>query len=58
MWKTKTSTTPVVVGALGVTTKDFEKWMKELPGDDRGAEVQKIALMGTAHILRKVLSVS
>jgi hypothetical protein len=56
MWKTTTSVIPIVVGALGVTTKDFEKWIHEIPGDINGAEVQKIALMGTAHILRKVLS--
>jgi len=48
----KVQVVPVVIGALGNVTKDFDKWMEKfgIPGDVR--VVQK-----TARILRKVLEV-
>ena len=55
MWKMKTKVTPVVIGALGIISKDFENYIKDIPGAIDGREAQKIALLGTAHILRKVL---
>ena len=55
MWKTKTKVIPVVIGALGVMSKDFEGYVKEIPAKMNNQEIQKIALMGTAHILRKIL---
>ena len=57
MWKFKTTVIPVVVGALGVLSKDFETAVELIPGNICAKEVQKIALMGTAHILRKILSI-
>ena len=56
MWKMKAVVVPVVVGALGIMSKDFEKYLKELPSDVSSKQIQKIALLGTAHILRKILS--
>jgi hypothetical protein len=55
MWNMKAKTIPVVIGALGLVSKDFEANLKEIPGKISESEVQKISLMGTAHILRKVL---
>ena len=55
MWKTKTKVISVVIGALGVMSKDFEGYVKEIPAKMNNQEIQKIALMGTAHILRKIL---
>ena len=55
MWRMRTKVTPVVVGALGIITKDFEKYIEEIPGEINIIEVQKIAMLGTAHILRKAL---
>ena len=57
MWRMRTRVIPVVVGALGVITKDFEALIKEIPGNVDGKEIQKVALLGTAHILRKTLSI-
>ena len=57
MWKMNTEILPVVIGALGVITKDLEENLRKIPGGVRGKEIQKIALMGTAHILRKILSI-
>ena len=55
-WRLKTKTVPVIVGALGVTNKSSPKYAKEIPGNISSAEIQKIALLGTARILRKALS--
>ncbi|CAH2018260.1 unnamed protein product, partial [Acanthoscelides obtectus] len=33
MWKTKTRTVPVIIGALGTATMSFKNNIKELPGD-------------------------
>ena len=58
MWKVETKVVPIVVGALGTITKDFEKYVKMLPDNISIEEIQKIALLGTAHILRKTLSIT
>ena len=46
----KTEIIPVVVGALGMITKGFEKLIKEIPGKINPWEIQKTALLGTTHI--------
>ena len=51
----KTKVFPVVVGALGTLRKDFAKEVELIPGRPNVSEIQKISLLGTAHILRKVL---
>ena len=56
MWDLKTTIVPVVVGALGAIKKDTQKHIDQLPGAPSLRELQKITLMGTAHILRKALS--
>jgi hypothetical protein len=57
MWGTKTTTIPVVIGALGLVKKRIEKYTDKIPGNINIHEVQKIALLGTAYILRRVLSI-
>lgn len=57
MWKTKTKVIPVVVGALGTTSTEFIKHLDRLPFKVCPDQIQKITLLGTAHILRKVLSI-
>ena len=57
MWKMKKPTLPVVIGALGVIKKGMRLTVEKIPGTITIEELQKIALMGTAHILRKVLSI-
>ena len=48
---------PVIVGALGLMRKGIDKSLEKLPGKIRHEEIQKIVLLGTAHIIRKVLSI-
>ena len=52
----KTVTIPVVIGALGITKKGTKKHLEKIPWNLNLAEMQKIALTGTANILRKTLS--
>ena len=46
---------PTVVGALGAITTQFEKCVKEVGIETLVEHVQKIALLGTAKVLRLVL---
>ena len=56
MWKMKTKTIPVILGALGMIIKGTQKYVSEIPGNLSLAEIQKIVLNSTAHILRRALS--
>ena len=56
IWKLKTKTIPVVIGALGVIKKGTQNFIDQIPGKPSLQEMQKIVLTSTAHILRKVLS--
>lgn len=57
MWGMKVKTVPIVVGALGMIKKHMNKNIEDIPGSLTLHTVQKIALLGTAHILRKTLSI-
>ena len=57
MWNMKTIVIPVIIGNLGMIRKTSEKWIEQLPGTSNLEMLQKITLLGTAHILRKVLSI-
>ena len=58
MWKMETSTVPVAVGALGLITKGLSKYINQIPGHVNVDMVHKIVLLGSAHILRKTLSIT
>jgi hypothetical protein len=56
MWNVKTKKViPVIIGATGTVSKAFRKYVSNIPGKREVKELQKTALLGTAHILRKVL---
>ena len=55
MWNVKTKVIPVIIGATGTISKSFRKYVNNIPGDHEVKELQKTAILGTAHILRKVL---
>ena len=46
----------IIIGALRVIKKGMRSTVEKIPGTINMEELQKIALMGTAHLLRKVLS--
>jgi hypothetical protein len=55
MWNVKTRVIPVITGVTGTVSKSFRKYMSTIPGNHDFRELQKIVILGTAHILRKVL---
>jgi hypothetical protein len=46
---------PVIIGATGTISKSFTKYVINISGKHEVKELQKTAILGTAHILRKVL---
>ena len=56
MWKVKTRVIPVIIGATGNISKSFRKYISNIPGNHEVKELQETAILGTAHILRKVLT--
>jgi hypothetical protein len=57
MWKTSTKVIPIVIGALGASHRTID-WIALLGCDRRKFEIiQQTALLGSANILRKVLSI-
>jgi len=56
MWNVKTKVIPVIIGATGTVSKSFRKYVINMPGKHEVKELQKTAILGTAHILRKVLT--
>ena len=55
LWHLKATRLSVVISALGIVAKTVLNHIFQIPGSSL-TELQKITLMGTAHILRKVLS--
>jgi stalled ribosome rescue protein Dom34 len=55
MWNVKTQVTPVIIGAPGTISKSFRKYLRSIPGKHDIKELQKTAILGTAHTLREVL---
>jgi len=55
MWNVKTKVIPVIIGATGTISKSFRKYVSNISGKHEVKDLQKTAILGTAHILRKVL---
>jgi hypothetical protein len=56
MWNVKAGMIPVIIGATGTISKSFRKYVSSIPGNHEVRELEKTAILGTAHILRKVLT--
>jgi hypothetical protein len=56
MWNLKTRVISVIIGATGTISKSFRIYVSNIPGNHEVRELQKTAILGTAHILRKVLT--
>ena len=52
----KVRTIPIIIGALGTATSGIEEYLKLISPNIQFNMVQKIALLGTAHILRNFLT--
>ena len=55
MWNVKTNVISVIIRATGTTSKLFRKYLSNTPGRYKIKKIQKTAILGTAHILWKVL---
>jgi len=55
MGNVKTKVIPVIIGATGTISKSFRKYVSNIPGKHEIKELQKTAILGTAHIFQKVL---
>jgi hypothetical protein len=56
MWNVKTKVIPVIIGATVTISKSFRKYVSNMPGNHEVKELQKTAILGSAHIFRKVLT--
>jgi len=55
MWNVTTKVIPVKRGATGTISKSIRKYVSNISGKHEVKKLQKTAILGTAHILRKVL---
>jgi hypothetical protein len=55
MWNVKTNVISVTKGSTGTISKSFRNYLSNVPGKHTIKELQKIATLGTAHILWEVL---
>ena len=56
MWNVITKVIPVTIGATGTISKSFRKYVSNILGHHEVKELQKTTILGTAHVLRKVLT--
>jgi hypothetical protein len=54
MWNLKTTVIPVITGAIGTISETFRKYLGEHAGKHIN-ELQQTAILGAAHLLRKVV---
>jgi hypothetical protein len=55
MWNLMCSIIPVITGATGIVTRSLSKNLEAVPGKHSIVSLQKTAILGTSHIIRKVL---
>ena len=55
MWNVKTRVIPVIIGATGTISKLFGKYVSDIQENHDIKELQKTAILGSAHILQKAL---
>ena len=57
MWDKETLIVPIIIGVLGSISNDLECNLNKLDISYNVGTLQKSGLLGTANILRKVLSI-
>jgi len=55
MWDVKAKVIPVIIGVTGTISKSLGQYLSNITGKHEIRELQKIALLGTAHLLWTVL---
>ena len=54
-WNLKFTIIPVIIGATGIVTRSLRKNMEAVPGKHSIDSLQKTGILGTSHIIRKLL---
>ena len=57
LWNKKVEVKPVIIGETRIVDKNIKKYVRRIPGCHNIYSLQRSAILGTAHILRKVLSI-
>jgi hypothetical protein len=55
MWNLKCTVIPAIIGAIGIVTKNLRENLEAIPGKHSTDSLQKTAVLGTSHIIQKVL---
>jgi hypothetical protein len=55
IWNLKYTVIPVIIGVTGIVTKNLKKNLEAIRGKQSIESLQQTAVLGTAHIIRKVL---
>jgi hypothetical protein len=55
MWNLKCTVIPDIIGATAIVTKILRKNLEAVPGKYSIDSLQQTVLLGTSHIIRKVL---
>jgi hypothetical protein len=55
MWNLKSTIILVITGATGIVTRSVRKNLEAIPRKHSIDSLQKTAILGTSHIIRKVL---
>ena len=55
MWNLKCTIIPVIIKVTGIVTRSLRKNLVAVPGKHSIDSLQKTAILGTSHIIRKVL---
>jgi hypothetical protein len=55
MWNLICTIIPVIIEATGIVTRSLKKNLEAEPGKHSIDALQKAAMLGTSHIIRKVL---
>jgi len=54
-WNVKATVIPVIIGATGTISKSLRQYVSNIPGKHEIMDLQNTAILGTAHILGKVV---
>jgi hypothetical protein len=46
---------PVIIGTTGIVSKSLQKYVETIPGQHSIDFLQNTVILGTSHIIRKVL---
>ena len=55
MWNLKCTIIPERIGTTGIVTRSLRKNLEAIPGKHSTDSLQKTAILGTSHIIRKIL---